>query len=146
MNRKRSPAMNMIRALSPLLLIISTACSKPSDKEVTTEHLKTVGSWTATARMVAESWKQETVPQHYAKQTLETTQQEIAKETESLFRELPQTRSQLMPSLQHLQQTLQQLSSAVDQPEKAAIAAPLKQLIAEEKQLQTLITSQSKSP
>lgn len=138
--------MKIIWALSPLLLFVFTACSNQSASEVSTQHLKTVNSWLATVRMVAESWTQGAVPQRYAKQTLEKTQQEIAKETESLFKRLPQTRSQLAPSLQQLQQTIQQLSIAVDQPEKAAIAVPLKQLIAEEKQLQTLLKSQSEKP
>ncbi|PSB27048.1 hypothetical protein [Stenomitos frigidus] len=138
--------MKLIWVLSPLLLFVSTACSRLSAKDVTSEHLKTIGSWTATAQMVAESWAKGSVLQPYAKQTLEKTQQEIAKETESLFQELPQTRSQLAPPLQQLQQTIQQLSIAVDQPEKTAITAPLKQLMAEEKQLQTLIQSQSKTP
>lgn len=138
--------MNRIRALSPLLLFVPIACSQPSSSEVLTQHLQSVNSWTATARMVAESWAQGSVPQHYAKQTLEKTQQEIAKDTESLFKEQPQARSQLAPSLQHLQQTIQQLSIAVDQPEKAAIATPLTQLIAEEQQLQSLINAQRKKP
>ncbi|MBW4473653.1 MAG: hypothetical protein KME45_25240 [Stenomitos rutilans HA7619-LM2] len=138
--------MNRIRALSPLLLFVPIACSQQSSSEVLSQHLKTVHSWTATAQMVAESWTQGSVPQRYAKQTLEKTQQEIAKETESLFNELPQTRSQFAPSLQQLQQTIQQLSIAVEQSEKAAIAAPLKQLIIEEQQLQTLIRAQGTSP
>lgn len=138
--------MNLIRTLSPLLFFVSTACSQPSSSEVLTQHLKTVRSWTATARMVAESRSQDAVPQHYARQTLEKTQEEISKESESLFKDLPQTRSQLTPSLQSLQQTIQQLSIAVDQPEKAAIAVPLKQLIIEEQQLQTLVQSQAQAP
>lgn len=138
--------MNRIRALSPLLLFVPVACSQPSSDAVLTQHLQTVNSWTATAQMVAESWEQGSVPQRYAKQTLEKTQQEIAKETEALFKEQPQAQSQLAPSLQHLQQTIQQLSTAVGQPETAAIAAPLKQLLTDEQQLQTLIKVQGKKP
>ncbi len=138
--------MKMFWAVSPFLLLVVTACSNQSASESLIKHVKTIDSWVATAQMVSESWIQGAVPQTYAKQTLEKTQQEVAKETEALFKEAPQLQAQPPQPLQQLKQTLQQLTIAVDQPDKAAIAAPLQQLIAEKKQLQTLMQAQGGQP
>ena len=137
--------MKTLWALSPLLLFGFTACSQQSSSGQSSSerltHLQTINSWTATAQMVAESWQQGTVPQPYARQTLEKTQQEIIKETDAFAKA-----AQPPPLLTQLKQTLQQLTIAVDQANQGAIAVSLQRLGVEKSQLQTLIQLQSQQP
>ena len=63
-----------------LMLSVLVACSRSPSPEQQTKALKTIGSWTATARLLGEAWQQERVPQHYTEQTLEKAQAEMKKE------------------------------------------------------------------
>ncbi|WP_333257534.1 hypothetical protein [Microcoleus sp. S13_C5] len=87
--------------------------------------------------MVGETWQQGSIPDLYAQQTLEKSQQEIAKETKDLTD--PPT---LPRQIYQLQQTLQQMTTAVKQHRKAEIATPLVQLATEQQQLEALLKAQ----
>ena len=115
-------------------LVGLTTCS-PSAHEKRVKSLQTIQSWTATAQRVGEAWQQSTVPDAYAEQTLAKSQAEIARETPNLSD--PSARQ-----VQQIQQTLQQLTAAVKQDQKAAIAAPLQQLLPQRQQLDTLLAQE----
>ena len=127
----------MKKALIASLLLVLAGCSPSSSHDQLVKTLKTVQSWTATARMVGETWQQGSIPDLYAQQTLEKSQQEIAKETKDL------TDSPALPrQIYQLQQTLQQMTTALKQHRKAEIATPLVQLATEQQQLETLLKAQ----
>jgi hypothetical protein len=122
----------MKRVLLTSLLLVMTACSSSTPQEKLTKGLKTILSWSATAQMVGQTWQQGTVPQQYAQQTLEKSQQEINKEVQDLS-----APPALRQSLQQLQQTIQHMTLVIKQGDKAAIDAPLRQLATEQQQLGT---------
>ncbi|MEG4024179.1 hypothetical protein [Microcoleus sp. S13C4] len=127
----------MKKALIASLLLVLAGCSQSSSHDKLVKTLKTVESWTATARMVGETWQQGSIPDLYAQQTLEKSQQEISKETKDL------TDPPALPrQIYQLQQTLQQMTTAVKQHRKAEIATPLVQLATEQQQLETLLKAQ----
>lgn len=123
--------------LSSLLLVLA-ACSQSSPHERLIKTLKTTRSWTATARMVGENWQQGTIPDHYARQTLTKSQQEIGKEMEGL--DAPPA------ILQQLQQTIQAMTTNVEQRNKAAIATSLQKISAEQQQLEALAQAEGAQP
>jgi hypothetical protein len=90
--------------------------------------------------MVGETWQQGSIPDIYAQQTLEKSQEEISKETKGL------TNPSLLQQLQALQQTLQQMTEDVKQNHKKAIATSLQKLAGEQQQLEAFAASQGKQP
>lgn len=120
------------------MLTLLTACNSKSSAEELTKELEKVSSWAATAHMVGEAWIRGDVPMTYAKQTLKTTQKEVQKETDKLSKSsIPQRQNVLKP-LQRLQNTIGQMSTAVEQKDRTAIATQLKQLSTEEKTIRSL--------
>ena len=122
------------------LLVLLAACGRSSPNEKLVKALKSIKSWTATAQMVGETWQQGSIPDIYAQQTLEKSQEEIAKETKGL------TNPSLLQQLQPLQQTLQQMTEDVKQNHKIAIATSLQKLAGEQQQLDAFAASQGKQP
>jgi hypothetical protein len=116
-----------------------TACNRSSPAEKTVKSLRAIQSWTATAQMVGETWQQGTIPDAYAEQTLKLSQEEIATETKNLFK--PPTQHQP----RQIQQTLQHLMVAIKHRQKAAIAAPLRQLSIQHQQLDAVLKAQEQS-
>ena len=114
------------------------ACTHSSSHEKLIKSLQTIQSWTATAQMVGETWQQGTVPDAYAEQTLEKSQEEIAKETKDL------TESSIQQQTQQIQQTLQHLTDAIKRHQKGEIVAPLQQLSTQHQQLETVLKAQEK--
>lgn len=122
-------------------LLVCAACSQQTSSEKLVKPLKTVQSWTATARMVGETWQQGTIPDTYAQQTLEKSQQEIAHETKALTAPYA-----LQQSLRQLQQTLQKMTVDVKQQHKAEIATSLQQLSKQQQQLDAFVRAQGEQP
>ena len=125
--------------IASLLLLVS-ACSHSSREELT-KALQSVRSWTATARMVGETWQQGNIPDTYAQQTLAKSQQEITKETQGIT--IPPT---LQQPLQQLHHTLGQMENAVEQKNKSAIAPLLQALSQEQQQIAKVASTQGKQP
>jgi patatin-like phospholipase/acyl hydrolase len=128
----------MKKILLTSLLLLLTACSPSSPKDKLVEVLKTTRSWAATAKMVAEAWQQGSIPDRYAGQTLAKSQQEIAKETNTL-----NNRPVL---LLQLQQTIQLMGANVEGNKRMAIATSLQKLSAEQQQLDELAKSSGAQP
>jgi predicted metal-dependent hydrolase len=120
------------------LLLGSAACSRSPSHEELVESLQSIQSWTATAQMVGETWQQGNIPDAYAEQTLKKSQEEIAREKKDL------TEPSVQQPIQQIQQTLQQLITAVKHHQKGAIAAPLQQLSTQHQQLDVTLKAQER--
>lgn len=115
---------------SLLLLTVLTACSGKSEADKLTKELQTVTSWAATAEMTGEAWMQGNVPTTFAKQTLFSALQKLHKETETIAQLSydPTQRRTILEHLQILESTVGQMSIAVEQEDRIAIANQLQQL------------------
>ena len=129
--------MERIRSVSLLLLVtILSACSSKSSSDELAKELQTVKSWTATAHLVGDTWIRGDVPTAYAKRTLSKTQEELQNEVEILSQKAPaQNRTTLVVQLQHLQETVQQMSKAVEQKDAKAMQWQIQQLSAQEQSI-----------
>lgn len=118
------------------LLFVLAACSRSSAAE-STKALKTIQSWIATAQMTGEAWQEGSVPDVYAKQTLEKSQQEISKEAQGLT-----ISSELSQQLQKTQQILEEITADIEHHNKTATVIALQKLSNEQKQLNTAAAAQ----
>lgn len=123
-----------------LLIFTTTACSvQPSTKSLIKE-LKTVTSWAATAHLVADFWLQDNVPNAYAKQTLQTTENNLKQEIKTLAKVTPeQNRNKILNSVQQLQQTVRDMETAVAQKDRNTLSQKIQQLSAQEQVIHGLI-------
>lgn len=130
-----------------LLLATVTACShKPSAAQLAKE-LETAASWTATAHMVGEEWLKASIPTAYTKQTLQTTQEEFRKEVETIAKVAPaQDRSTVQKQLQGIEQTLGEITKAVEQSDRPMLTQHLQQLSTQEQALDRLIQATGGQP
>lgn len=65
------------------LLLALSACGKSPESKAA-DSVGTIRSWTATARLVSESWLQHKVPSVYARTTLEKAQTSLTQEINTL--------------------------------------------------------------
>ena len=132
--------MEGIRSVSLLLLLtILSACSSKSASDELAKDLQTVKSWTATAHLVGDTWIRGDVPTAYAKRTLSKTQEELQNEVEILSQKAPaQNRTTLVVQLQRLQQTVQQMSKALEHKDARAMQRQIQQLSAQEQSISNL--------
>lgn len=130
-----------------LLLTILSACSNKSPAKELSKHLQTVTSWAATADMTGEAWIGGNVPTVYAKQTLQKAQQEITKETTTIKKlASSQNNQQLLEQLKSLNQTVAQMSTAVEQENQTVLAQQIQQLLIKKQALSTLTKTISGKP
>lgn len=124
-----------------LLLTLLTACSNKSSEDKLANELQTITSWSATAQMVGEAWVRGAVPTVYAKQTLSTAQQELQKETDTLAQlSIPPTqRPTLLENLQHLDQTVGQMSTAAQQTDRTGMAQEIQKLALEKQKIKKFV-------
>lgn len=139
---------------SLLLLTLLTACSGKSEADITKE-LQTVTSWAATAEMTGEAWIQGNVPTAYAKQTLSTAQKKLHKQTERLAHTSydPRQRRTILELLGRLESTVAQMSTAVEQKDRTALALldaditqQLQQLSSQKQSIKTLAKTAGGQP
>lgn len=128
-----------MKKLLPIgLLLILTACSRATDRDKTVKTLKSIQSWTATARMVGEAWQEARIPQQYARQTLIKSREEIAKEA----KELPDP-----PTIvEQLKETISSLTDKIDRPDNVAFATSLGKFSTQQQQLDKFTKSQEQQP
>lgn len=131
-----------------LLLTLLNACSSTSSEvDEVTKELKTITSWAATADMTGEAWIRGSVPTAYAKQTLQTAQQEIRKQTTTLNKDASvQNNKQLLAQLKSIDQTVGQMSMAVAQENRPVVAQQIQQLLIEKKALSALTKTTGGKP
>ncbi len=123
-----------------MLLTLLSACSSKSSGNDLAKELETVTSWAATAHMVGDAWIHGSVPTAYAKQTLSTAQKKLHKQTDTLAHSSTDStqRRAILEQLQCLESTVGQMSMAVEQKDKTAIAQQLKHLSTQEQTISTL--------
>nr|WP_322656442.1 hypothetical protein [Dendronalium sp. ChiSLP03b] len=123
-----------------LLLLLLTACGSKSTKDELSKELTSVKSWAATAHFVGDAWIRKAVPTSYVKQTLVKTQEELKTETETLSKlSIPTAnRSAIFKSLQQLQDTVSQMSKAVEKKNYQAVAQQIQQLSHQEQAIAKL--------
>jgi hypothetical protein len=68
---------------SASLLILSAACSKDPRGEARQE-LQTLSSWAGTLRLLAESWREGSVPSRYAAKTAEEARESLRSESQTV--------------------------------------------------------------
>jgi hypothetical protein len=128
--------------LSSLLLLLNllTACSSQSSTDKLAKELQTVKSWTATAHMVADAQIHGDVPTVYAKHTLEKAQEELKHETDTLSKLsiAPSQRRTVLEQLKRLEDTLGQMSKAVEQKDPQAMIQQIQQLSTQEQTINML--------
>lgn len=132
---------------SLLLLTVLTGCSG-TEADKLTKELQTVTSWAATAEMTSEAWMQGNVPTAFAKQTLSTAQKKLHKQTETIAQSSydPAQRRTILEHLQSLESTVGQMSIAVEQEDRIAIAQQLQQLSIQEQTVIILANTAGKQP
>ncbi len=122
------------------LLLLLSACDRSSSAKLT-KALQSIQSWSATARMVGETWQQGAIPDTYAQQTLAKSQQEITQETQGLT--IP---TSLQQQLRQVQRTLGQMQSAVEQKNRPEIAPYLQDLAQEQQQMSKYADAREPQP
>lgn len=124
-----------------------TACSAQPSAEQLTKELETVASWTATAHMVGEAWLKQSVPTVYASQTLETVQEEFGKEAETVAKVAPaQDRTKAQTQLRGIEQTVDEMTKAVEHDDRPTLTQRLQKLSAQEQALTDWIKATGGQP
>lgn len=130
-----------------LLLSTITACSSQPSAAQLTKELETVASWTATAHMVGDAWVKRSVPTVYAQQTLQTTQEELHKEAKTIAEVAPvQDRMKAQKQLQDVEQTVEQITKAIGQDNRASVTQSLQELSRQEQVLAQLVEAVGEQP
>ncbi len=91
------------------------ACARKSPETLIAEHDRSLVSWEQTVRFVGEGWLANDVPSAYARRTLETTLDELAKEDRAIASEplTPETRMTLRRSIARCREITRSLDTAV---------------------------------
>ena len=72
-----------VRVACVLLLSLSAACAQDPQKEIRRE-VQTLSSWAATLHLLADSWREGTVPTPYAKKTIEAARETLRDELKTI--------------------------------------------------------------
>ena len=102
--------------------------------------MQTAASWAATAHMVGEAWLGGTVPTRYARRTLQTAQQTLSEQRDTLEQSPSITGDRLSKALEHLQNleaTVGEMQEAVQTGDRASLGQQIKQLATQEETLKT---------
>jgi hypothetical protein len=70
-------------AVSSSLLLLSAACAQDPQKEVRQE-LQTLSSWAATLHLLADSWREGSVPSRYAAKTADDAHETLMEESQTI--------------------------------------------------------------
>jgi hypothetical protein len=124
------PLKNLSLPFVFFLTLLTTSCSQKTSAEDMQQELDTLTSWAATAHMVGEAWASNSVPKTYAQQTLKTTREKLQQEIGTLSKaSIPSLQRQtILKSLEQLQATIGQMSTAVAHKDRTALTTQLKQL------------------
>jgi hypothetical protein len=122
------------------LLGALAACGNQSASSEQAQEIQTLLSWTATTHMAADSWRQGTVPQVYTTRTLQYAAEQLDSEQPKVAK-LPPIAGDtpLGERLQRVQTAIAQMSTAVEQGDRGALAGPLQQIAAQEAAFQQLL-------
>jgi hypothetical protein len=120
--------------------ILVSGCGK-SDSEKLTNELKQVASWTATARMVANSCSSGAVPSAYAHRTFENLSEQLQQNAERIQSIPNDRRAQVTTTLQQIQQTVSHMYTAVRQQDRNSLTQLAAQLGDQQKALASVLNT-----
>ena len=136
--------MPRIRIGSSLLFFtLLTACSSQSSTDNVVKEVVTIASWTHTAQMVGDAWIRGNVPTSYAKHTLSQAQEKLQKEAEKLVKiGATQQHPQILQQLKQIEDTVVQMSKAVERSDRAFLSQQMQQLSTEAQPIDELAHSE----
>jgi hypothetical protein len=124
------------------LLGALTACGNQSPAGDQAREIETLLSWTATGQLAADSWRQGKVPQIYTTRTLQYAAEQLDSEQTAVAKLPPIAgNTPLSERLQQVRTAIAEMRTAVEQDDRAALAAPLQQITTEETAFQQLLSS-----
>lgn len=128
---------------SLLLFTLLTACSSQSSGDKVVKEVVTIASWTHTVQMVGDAWLHDDVPTSYAKHTLSQAQEKLQKEAEKLAKiDATQKHPQVLQQLKQLEDTVAQMSKAVERNDRAVVSQQMQQLSTEAQSMDKLAHSE----
>ncbi|HEY9600674.1 MAG TPA: hypothetical protein V6C85_03630 [Allocoleopsis sp.] len=138
--------MPRIRIGSSLLFFtLLTACSSQSSTDKVVKEVVTISSWTHTAQMVGDAWIRGNVPTSYAKHTLSQTHEKLQKEAEKFAKiDATQQHPQVLQQLKQIEDTVAQMSKAVERNDRAFLAQQMQQLSTEVQPIDKLADSEGR--
>ena len=104
-----------------LILVASLclcACGK-KDSEKLSEESTHVFSWVASAELIFESWSHGSVPDAYARRSLELINKELGQNIERLQLVTDNRRPEIISNIEQIQVVLSQLASAVEHEDRS---------------------------
>jgi hypothetical protein len=122
------------------LALFCAACAQDPQKE-TKQELQTLSSWAATLHLLADSWREGSVPTSYATKTLENAREALRQESQraqSSSSLAPDARSSLVAHSQSLDAQAGELASAVQREDRSAVPPLANALVQEEQTLAAL--------
>ena len=104
-----------------LILIASLcfcACGKKDSEKLNEESTKVL-SWAASAQLIFESWSHGSVPDAYARRSLELINKELGQNIERLQLVTDNRRPEIISNIEQIQVVLSQLASAVEHEDRS---------------------------
>jgi hypothetical protein len=98
--------------------LCSCACSKNDSKKLTEESTKVL-SRVASAELIFESWSHGSVPDAYARRSLERFNKELSQNIERLQSVSDNRRPEIISNIEQIQAVLSQLASAVEHEDRS---------------------------
>ncbi|WP_013320688.1 hypothetical protein [Gloeothece verrucosa] len=130
-----------------LLIFTASGCSSQPSTDKFVQEMKTVTSWAATSQMVGDAWLKQDVPTVYAKLTLETAQEKLQKEAETLNKVTPfQQKTRVLNQLQQLEKTVTRMAIAVNNKDNPAVSQQVQILSTHQQALHSLIKETGGQP
>jgi hypothetical protein len=123
------------------ILLLFAACARSPSAQLKSD-IKTVTSWTATARYVGQSWLKGNVPRAYAVQTLQAAQETLDEEAQAIGEQSTEGNSQIKSSLagqaRGLSQLINLMRAAVDSSDNQTLTQLLKRFDAEDEAMKAV--------
>ena len=118
--------------------LLISACASSNPPDALHQEVKTLISWIETTRMVGQAWKAGWVPSTYAARTIQTAQETLQKESETIqsFPIADKTRADLRARIQQMQDSLGQAEMAVKNSDRTGVDTAMSQLTAAEQILE----------
>jgi hypothetical protein len=122
------------------LFTLLSACGGESSTQQQASEIHTLLSWTATAQMTGEAWRQRNVPGAYTEQTLDSAAQTLNGEQAAVAQLPPVPGDTPLPDrLRRVLTAIEQMKTAVQRDDHAGIAGPLGQLAAQADAFQQML-------
>jgi hypothetical protein len=139
--KREKLALSLILAASLCLC----GCGK-SDSENLTEESTKVLSWVASAELIFESWSQGSVPDAYARRSLERINKELGQNIERLQSISDNRHPQIISNIEQFQIVLSQLVLAVEHGDRSGGNQLLTQLSDRKRTLVSIINGGAQTP